>query len=151
MTSSECQVRSATEDDIPSIFALVKELADYEKLPHEVKIDEEYYRHAMRDGLFESIVAVKEGEIMGTCIFFTTFSTWKGKMLHLEDFVVKESERRTGVGKLLFESFLKIAKDKECKLVKWQVIDWNEPAIAFYKKYNAIIDKTWWDCKIIFE
>ncbi len=79
-----------------------------------------------------------------------TFSTWKGKMLYLEDFVVKEAFRKKGVGQVLWNKYIDIAKEKDCALVKWQVLDWNEPAVKFYEKNGATIEKEWWNGKIIF-
>lgn len=143
-------VREARKEDLPGILDLVKELALYEKAPQEVTADLHTYQTAFKEGIFEAIVAEEDGEILGTCIFYMTFSTWKGKMLYLEDFVVRQSARRKGIGKLLFEKYLEMAREKECALVKWQVLDWNEPALSFYKKYDAIIEKEWWNAKIIF-
>ena len=77
-----------------------------------------------------------------------TYSTWKGRMFYLEDFVVLEAYRRLGLGQMLFDAFLQEAKDQQCRLVKWQVLDWNEPALRFYRKNNAVIEKEWWNGKI---
>jgi len=84
-------------------------------------------------------------------LYYMTFSTWKGKMLYLEDFVIKKGFRRLGIGQLLFDAFLETAREKGCKLTKWQVLDWNETALKFYEKNNAIIEKDWWNGKIIFQ
>ena len=86
-----------------------------------------------------------DGKIVGIIIYYMTYSTWKGKMLYLEDFVVNQQYRKLGIGQHLFDAFLKEAKDKGARLVKWQVLDWNEPALAFYKKNKAIIEKNWWN------
>jgi len=80
-----------------------------------------------------------------------SYSTWKGKMLYLEDFVVKETFRQKGVGQLLFDAYLAVAKEKKAVMVKWQVLDWNEPALNFYERNNAIIEKNWWSGKIFLE
>jgi GNAT superfamily N-acetyltransferase len=84
-------------------------------------------------------------------IYYETFSTWKGRMLYLEDFYVKETARRFGVGQKLFNAFHETAREKDCKITKWQVLDWNIPAVKFYKKNNAIIEKEWWNVKIFLE
>ena len=110
----------------------------------------EDYKGVFKEVAFESIVAVLDGEVIGTCVFYNTFSTWKGKMLYLEDFVVRDSARRLGVGQLLFDRFNKIARERGCALTKWQVLDWNEPALRFYEKNKATIEKEWWSCKIVF-
>ena len=146
----EIKILEALPQHIPGIYSLVEELAVYEKARDEMWLTLEEYRSLYEENAFEAIVAIKNDVVIGTCIFYLTFSTWKGKMLYLEDFVVKESERRSGVGHLLFEKFNQIAKEKGCALTKWQVLNWNTPAINFYTKYDAIIDKDWWNCKIVF-
>jgi GNAT superfamily N-acetyltransferase len=142
------QIRQAERRDIPSIFALVQELALYENAPEAVITSVKTYEEDFDESLFEALVAEIEGEIIGMVLYYMTFSTWKGKMLYLEDFVVKETHRRYGAGQLLFDAFLAKAKEKKCSLVKWQVLDWNEPAIRFYEKNNAIIEQEWWNGKI---
>jgi GNAT superfamily N-acetyltransferase len=144
-------IRKAKEKDIPSLYSLVRELAIYEKAEKELLIDENYYLQEFSRNTFEAIVAVYyEIEIVGTCIFYMTYSTWKGRMLYLEDFVVKESYRKHGIGQLLYDTFLNVAKEKDCTMVKWQVLDWNEPAVKFYEKNGATIEKNWWSAKVIF-
>ena len=143
-------VRTAVEEDLPGILHLVHELAHYEKAPEQVTATLDDYINSFRDGVFESIVAASDGQILGTCIFYTTFSTWRGNMLWLEDFVVSEKHRGLGIGQQLFDHFLKIAKERNSALVKWQVLDWNTPAQRFYERYDAIIEKEWWNCKIMF-
>ena len=150
MSLDSISIRTATIEDIPSIFSLVKELAIYEKAEHEVYVDMAYYKEAFTNGIFDSIVATINGDIIGICIYYTTFSTWKGKMLYLEDFVVREAYRQNGVGQLLYNELVSIAKAEGFKLMKWQVLDWNEPAIKFYEKNQAVIEKEWWNCKLVF-
>jgi len=143
-------INKATESHIPGIFALVEELAIYEKARDEMTMTIDKYHTSFSQGEFEAIVAINEDEVIGTCIYYDTFSTWKGKMLYLEDFVVKEAFRKYGIGQQLYDRLLEIAKEKKCSLAKWQVLDWNEPAINFYKKNNATIEKEWWNCKVVF-
>ncbi len=142
------KIRQATLSDIPVIFSLVEELALYEKAPEAVITSVEIYEKDFNAGIFEAIVAEKEGEIIGMALYYMAYSTWKGRMLYLEDFVVRESARRFGVGQLLFDAYLNVAKEKCATLVKWQVLDWNEPAVKFYEKNDAIIEKEWWNGKI---
>jgi len=149
MSLDSISIRTATIKDIPSVFALVKELAIYEKAEHEVYVDVAYYKEAFIKGIFDSIVATINGDIIGICIYYTTFSTWKGKMLYLEDFMVREAYRQNGVGQLLYDKLVSIAKAEGFKLMKWQVLDWNEPAIKFYEKNEATIEKEWWNCKVV--
>ena len=140
---------------MPAIHALVHELAVYERAPEAHTATVEDYLRDFKAGIFESHVAVnmdkslgKQGEIVGMIFYYMAYSTWKGRMLYLEDFVVTENYRQYGVGQMLFETFLEIARQKECRLVKWQVLDWNEPAIKFYRKNEAIIENDWYNGKI---
>lgn len=135
---------------VKGIYHLVEELAVYEKARHEMTMTLDQYDTAFEEGQFESIVALLDDKVIGTCIYYDTFSTWKGKMLYLEDFVVNEKFRKAGVGQLLYNELLKIGRRKEAALVKWQVLDWNDPAIKFYEKNNATIEKEWWNCKVIY-
>lgn len=145
------KIRYATEADMSAIYNLIMELAIYENAAEEVTIDEQQLLHDFQARIFQAQVAVNTAdEVVGTVIYYMTFSTWKGKMLYLEDFVVKETERRQGIGKLLFDAVIAEAKKQNCNLMKWQVLDWNEPAINFYKSYNATIEEEWFNGKIIF-
>lgn len=141
-------IRQAVKSDIPAIFSLVEELALYEKAPEAVTTNVEIYEKDFEAGIFEAIVAEKDGEIVGMALYYMAYSTWKGRMLYLEDFVVCDAFRRYGAGQMLFDAFLAVAKQKNASLVKWQVLDWNEPAIKFYEKNNAIIETEWWNGKI---
>lgn len=145
------KIRSATIDDMPQVFNLVKELAVYENEGDAVKTTVDYYKKSFENGLFQSSVACIADKIVGITIFYPRFSTWKGKMMHLEDFVVSESNRRQGIGKVLFEDFLSRSKEQDCKMVVWDVLNWNTPAIDFYKKYSTKFDNEWSMCKIYFE
>ncbi|MEN0006296.1 MAG: GNAT family N-acetyltransferase [Bacteroidota bacterium] len=142
------QIRLATFDDLPAIHQLVLELAIYEKAEHEFTATLEDYQKDFAANIFEAQVAEEEGKIVGMILYYMTYSTWKGRMLYLEDFVVNEAYRQRGVGQLLFDRLLEVALEKGCRLVKWQVLDWNEPAIKFYKKNKATIEKGWWNGKL---
>jgi GNAT superfamily N-acetyltransferase len=141
------KIRLATEHDTDQIMGLVNELALFERAPHEVINTS----HQMKlDGfgknpLFKCIVADTDDGIVGFALYYYRYSTWKGKVLYLEDFYVKEDRRNFGIGKQLFDAILETAKMDNCQRISWQVLDWNEPAIQFYKKYNAIFDKEWWN------
>ncbi len=143
-------IRLARAADLPFIYQLVRELAIYEKAEDQLLIDTAYYQKEFEKGTFEAIVAESDHEILGICIYYMTFSTWKGRMLYLEDFVVRSEHRKRGIGQLLYDAFLERAKEKNCTMVKWQVLDWNEPAIKFYEKNGATIEKEWWNAKVIF-
>lgn len=143
-------IRTATHNDLPFIHNLVRELAIYEKEENEFTATLSMYENDFKENVFQSIVADVNGEIVGMVLYYLTYSTWKGKMMYLEDFVVNEKFRGKGIGKLLYDAFIEEAKTKSCMLAKWQVLDWNEPAIQFYKHNNAILEKNWWNCKVFF-
>lgn len=142
-------IRQALPEDAPEIHRLVRELAEYEEAPQEVWTTPEDYKSYLEQGLFECHLALRYNQVLGMVLFYPTFSTWKGPMLHLEDFIVTASERRNGIGEKLFRHFLEIGKERGAVLLKWEVLDWNTPAIEFYKKYDVIFDKEWWQVKLI--
>lgn len=143
-------VRKANVNDLQAVYDLVIELAVYEKEPDAVTATLTDYEKNFNANVFQAIVAEDQGKIVGACIYYITWSTWKGRMVYLEDFVVTETYRKKGIGQLLFDQFLVEAKEMQATMVKWQVLDWNEPAIRFYKKNQAIIEKEWWNGKIFF-
>ena len=150
MPAKNIQIRKARKEDLPQILDLVIELAIYEKEPDAVTASIADYEEGFTIGLFDCIVAIANKNMVGMALFFPTYSTWKGRMLTLEDLVVTESFRKEGIGQLLFDAVLEEAKNNGCRLLKWQVLDWNIPALRFYEKNNAIIEKNWWTGKIIF-
>lgn len=142
-------IRKATPEDMPKVLELITELAVYENAAEQV---ENTVEQLTEDGfganpVFECIVAEEE-TVVGFALFYTSYSTWKGTCLYLEDLLVTESKRRAGIGKLLFDEVLQVAKDRGAKRFEWQVLDWNEPAINFYKKYNADLDPEWINGKL---
>lgn len=143
-------LRKATKEDLQGILDLVVGLAVYEKEPDAVTATIEDYTKAFQEGLISAHVAVDGDQLVGMALYYMTFSTWRGHMLYLEDFYVMEEYRSSGIGQLLFDEYLAEAKSRECKMVKWEVLDWNLKAVKFYEKNGAIIEKYWWDCKIIF-
>lgn len=144
-------IRKATAADIPAMHGLVRELAIYERAENEFVATLENYQTDFAAGIFDAHVAEVDGTIVGMALYYMTYSTWKGRMFYLEDFIVLEAYRRYGIGQLLFDAFIEEAKRRHCRMAKWQVLDWNEPAINFYKKNNAIIESNWWNGKIFFE
>ena len=144
------KIRRGSQKDLPAVLALIKELAAYEKALHEVSIT---IAELQEDGFgkhpwYWFIVAEVEGEIVGMSFYFIRYSTWKGRFLFLEDFVVKNTFRGKGIGSLLFEETVRIAQQLKVKGMIWQVLDWNTPAINFYKKYQAQIDDQWLNGKL---
>lgn len=144
----EVTVRKGTIDDLPQVHALIKELAEFERAPQEVTNTLEDME---RDGFGENPIYkffVAEGAegIVGIALYFFAYSTWKGKTLYLEDLVVTEKLRRAGIGRKLFKAVAQEAKATASKRFRWQVLDWNEPAIAFYKNIGAELDSEWINC-----
>ena len=150
MQGKNFTIRRGNRADLPAVHALVRELAVYERAEGEFTASLEDYKRDFEAGIFETLVADIGQTTAGMALYYMTYSTWKGRMLYLEDFVVKEAHRGKGIGRALFEAFLEQARQKGCRLAKWQVLDWNEPALNFYQKYEAIIEKEWWNGKIFF-
>ncbi len=146
-------IRTGTEKDIPYALELVKELAVFEKAPAEVEvtINEMANWGFGKDKIFDFFVLEKDNIIVGMALYYYKYSTWKGKCLFLEDIIVTEKERKNGYGKLLFNEVVKVAKAQKVRRMEWQVLDWNEPAIEFYKKYKSHLDGEWINCKLTFE
>jgi GNAT superfamily N-acetyltransferase len=144
-------IRKGGRSDLPALLTLIKELAVYENAGEEVTID---LTTLEQDGFgtehpfFEFLVAEKGGVTIGVALYFSTYSTWKGRVLYLEDLIVSEAYRRLGVGKQLFDALVVEAKRMDAKRLCWQVLDWNTPAIEFYKKINTNFDGEWINCKL---
>ena len=143
-------IRKATAKDLPAIYDLVVELAIYEKEPEAVTATLDDYITAHDEDLTSILVAELSGTVVGMAVTYMTFSTWKGKMLYLEDLYVSSSHRSEGIGQQLFDAYIADAKEKGCTMVKWQVLDWNTDAIRFYERNGATIEKQWYNGKIIF-
>jgi GNAT superfamily N-acetyltransferase len=138
-------VRKGEKKDIPQALELVKELAIYERAPEEVITN---VAQMEKDGFSEQavyrfLVAETSGRIIGMALYYTAYSTWKGRYIYLDDLIVTEKHRRSGAGKLLFDGVLREAKLEGANQLRWHVLEWNEPAINFYKKYNASLDPEW--------
>ncbi len=141
---AQITVRNAVTEDAAAILELVKDLAEYEKASQEVKTTVSEYQSGLESQLFRVILAEHPDHgILGMCLFFPYFSTWGGKTMYLEDFVVKEAFRGYGIGKLLFEAFIAYSKHQGARKLKWQVLDWNEPAKNFYRKYSSRFIAGW--------
>ncbi len=150
MTTS---IRRAIKEDMDAVLCLINELAAYENAPNEVIITLD---QLIEDGfstnkVFDCIVAENNNkEIVGMALFYTGYSTWKGRTLYLEDFLVKEPYRQHGIGQQIFDAVIAEAKRRKVNRMDWQVLDWNEPAIKFYQKNNAILDEEWTNGRLFF-
>ncbi|MBX3210148.1 MAG: GNAT family N-acetyltransferase [Labilithrix sp.] len=139
-------IRRATPDDAPVILSLIRDLATYEREPDAVVATEADLR---RDGFgpspaFEVLLAERDGATIGFAFYFFTYSTWRGKRcLYLEDLFVQPEHRGSGAGVALMRVLARTAVDRGCARFVWQVLDWNEPSIAFYEKLGAKIQREW--------
>lgn len=139
------RVRRALPEDCPSLLELVRELAVYEKAPHEVTVTLEHFRESGfgEKPVWWAFVAESEGMIIGFALYYIRYSTWKGQRMYLEDILVTESWRGKGVGRLLMDALMDEAREKQFSGIMWQVLEWNEPAIRFYEKYGVRFDGEW--------
>lgn len=144
-------IRKAIPGDEQAIFHLIKELALYEKAPEQVSnTSEQLAIDLFHDQICEAIVATKGNEIIGFALYYISYSTWKGKCLYLEDFYVQENHRKYGAGGMLYNRVVEIAKELGVKRMDWQVLEWNQLALDFYKKRNAILDPEWINGRLFF-
>lgn len=142
---NEIVIREATITDCPSMMELVHELAVFERAPDEVTVSMEHFKGSGFGDkpVWWAIVAEVDGVVVGFALYYIRYSTWKGQRMYLEDILVTESWRGKGVGSMLMDRLIIIAKEKGFSGMLWQVLDWNEPAIKFYKKYDAKFDPEW--------
>lgn len=141
----EINITEGRPEDVPELLACIKELAAYEKAADQVAVNEQ---ELIRDGfgtnaLYHFLVARRGNQVAGIALWYFKYSTWKGKALFLEDIIVKEKYRRLGIGKKLFVAVCQKAHAEKCRRMDWQVLDWNEPAIAFYRKFGAHLNNEW--------
>ena len=143
-------IRRAVKKDCSRLLELVQELATYERAPNEVTVTLEHFEESGfgEKPVWWTFVAEVEGVILGFALYYIRYSTWKGQAMYLEDIIITKEMRGKGIGKLLFDRLIEEAREKGFNRIIWQVLDWNEPAINFYKKYNAEIDSGWLNCSI---
>lgn len=145
-------IREAIAADCSRLLKLIKELAVYEKAPYEVTIDPKHFEESGfgTQPVWWALVAEVEGTVVGFALYYIRFSTWKGQRMYLEDLIVTEEWRGKGIGKQLLDQLIVVAQEKEFSGMLWQVLDWNEPAINFYKKYEAHFDPEWINVSLSF-
>lgn len=143
-------IRPAVRADCPRMLELVRELATYERAPQEVTVTLEHFEESGfgEHPVYRAFVAEYEGYIVAFALYYIRYSTWKGQRMYLEDILVTEAWRNQGIGRQLFDTLIKEAKDEKLKGITWQVLDWNEPAISFYKRYNPVFDGEWINCSL---
>ena len=139
-------IRPATAADAPTIAALVRELADYEKLLHEARATpEDFLRDLESDQpVIRVLIAEWDGKPAGFALYFFNFSTFVGRPgMYLEDLFVRPDLRKHGIGRALLRALARIARDRNCGRMEWAVLDWNEPALKFYRSLDARPMKEW--------
>lgn len=138
-------IRKGKPEDMTAVLELIQELAVFEKEPDAVEITiENLTENGFGDNpLFGLFVAEKNNTIVGMALYFYKYSTWTGKSIHLEDLIVTDSERGNGIGQKLLEQMVTLAQDEKVKRLEWNVLDWNKPAIEFYKQAGAEILPEW--------
>ena len=146
-------IRKGSKEDLPQVLDLIRELAAYEKALDQVdntveRMEEDGFG---KNPVFQLLIAEENDTILGIAIYYFRYSTWKGKCFYLEDLVVKEAHRNRGIGQQLFDRLIKEAQKEKVRLITWQVLDWNEPAIGFYQKLGAYFDEEWINCKLTYE
>jgi GNAT superfamily N-acetyltransferase len=143
-------IRRAVTKDCPRLLELVQELAEYERAPQEVTVTLEHFEESGfgPNPVWWAFVAEENGTILGFALYYIRYSTWKGQRMYLEDILVTEEARGRGIGQLLMEQLMAEAKERKLNAIVWQVLEWNEPAINFYKKFNASFDGEWVNCSV---
>jgi len=143
-------IRRAVKDDCARLLELIQELATYERAPDEVTVTLDHFTESGfgKQPVWWAFVAEVDEVIVGFALYYIRYSTWKGQAMYLEDILITNAMRGKGIGKLLFDRLIEEAKEKKFNRIIWQVLDWNEPAINFYRKYNADFDASWVNCSI---
>ena len=138
-------IRPAVKDDCPRLMELVRELALFEKAPEQVTVSLEHFQESGFGPapVWWAFVAEENGVILGFALYYIRYSTWKGQRMYLEDILVTQEARGKGIGTLLMHRLIEEAKARKFSGMMWQVLDWNTPAIEFYKKFNAYFDPEW--------
>lgn len=146
----EINIRRAERKDCVRIMELIQELAVFEKAPQEVTVTLSHFEESGfgANQVWWAFVAEADGIVQAFALYYIRYSTWKGQRMYLEDILVTEAMRGKKLGQLLFDQLIIEAKEKQLHGICWQVLDWNEPAIHFYKKYNAHFDGEWINCSI---
>ena len=146
----EITIRRANREDCARMLELVHELAAYERAPNEVTVSAKHFEESGfgPNPVYWAFVAEEDHFIVGFALYYIRYSTWKGQRMYLEDILVTESYRGRKIGQMLMDRLIVEAKEKNLHGITWQVLEWNEPAIKFYSRYNPVFDSEWMNCSI---
>ena len=146
----EITIRRANREDCARMLELVHELAAYERAPNEETVSAEHFEESGfgPNPVYWAFVAEEDHFIVGFALYYIRYSTWKGQRMYLEDILVTESYRGRKIGQMLMDRLIVEAKEKNLHGITWQVLEWNEPAIKFYSRYNPVFDSEWMNCSI---
>jgi GNAT superfamily N-acetyltransferase len=145
---SSTTIRKGNQLDMPSVLDLIRELAEFENALPEVSNTVSDLIEDWTNDWFEILVAENENKnIVGMAMYHKAYSSWKGRMIYLDDLIVKSDWRGKGIGTALLKELITNADSSKANLIKWQVLDWNESAVSFYEKMGVIIERDWWNCK----
>lgn len=150
MEQNNVKIRRAERNDCPRLLELIQELATYERAPDEVTVTLDHFEESGfgKNPVWWAFVAEVDGKVEGFALYYIRYSTWKGQRMYLEDILVTEKMRGRSLGKLLFDRLIEEARDKNFSAIVWQVLEWNDPAINFYKKYETSFDPEWINCSL---
>lgn len=137
-------------EDCPTLLAMVRELAEFERAPHEVTVTLEHFTESGfgPQPVWWAFVAEENGTIQGFALYYIRFSTWKGQRLYLEDIYIRPEKRGQGIGTQLFDALVQEMHERHLHGMVWQALEWNTAALDFYRKYNARFDTEWVNCSI---
>ena len=141
-------IRPATENDLPALHGLVTELAEYVNEGPSVTATIEDYRADFAAGFYKALVAEVDGRVVGMTLYYFSYSTWKGRMIYLEDFVISAAHRRSGIGQQLWDALIGVGREHGCRMLKWQILNTNTEALKFYAAQEAIVEDTWLNGKL---
>ncbi|MDB5226090.1 MAG: speG [Bacteroidota bacterium] len=146
----EIIIRKAEPSDLIQVYELIRELAVFEKEPDEPSnpLKKFIAEGTCKNPRFHVILAEEAGKVIGMALYYYGYSSWKGSMIYLDDLVIKEKYRKLGIGKKLMDELIAIAKEEKITQLRWHVLDWNESAINFYKKYPVKFDPSWITVKL---